>query len=147
MALTTEHIPAGERLSPATFPKPGSHRWGVWWLAVVAALAAGATLVVTLVTADNTDHVTGHALVDYGSADAAERWLGVESAPGPMVQYGSADAAERWLGTESSPGPMVQYGSADAAERWLGAESAPGPMVQYGSADAAEHRLTSAQPH
>jgi hypothetical protein len=36
-----------------------------------------------------------------------------------MVQYGSADAAERWLGVESAQGPMVQYGSADAAERWL----------------------------
>lgn len=63
----------------------------------------------------------------YGSADAAERWLAslpVPAAEGGAaagtsssgVQYGSADAAERWL-TSSPSG--TQYGSADAAERWL----------------------------
>ena len=102
MALTTEHIPAGEPLSPPTFPQPGSRRWGLWWVAVLAALTSGPALVVTLVAADNTDHVTGHNLVDYGSADAAERRLGTKSAQGPVVRYGSADAAEHWLRSAQS---------------------------------------------
>ena len=68
MALTTEHIRASEPISPATFPQPGSHRWGLWWLAVLAALAAGTTRVVTLVIADNTNQVADHALVAVGDA-------------------------------------------------------------------------------
>ena len=70
--------------------------------------------------------------MQYGSVDAAERFLGVGDESSKIavqqsaMQYGSVDAAERFLGVgdESSKiaieSPVEHYGSPDAAERWLG---------------------------
>ena len=54
----------------------------------------------------------------YGSADAAERWLGPDATS--AASYGSADAAEQWL--QPTSGGRSSYGSADAAERWDAAD-------------------------
>ena len=94
MTATTEHVQVTEPVSPVKFPQPGSHRWGLWWVAVVAALATATALVVTVVVANNSNDVTGDALVGYGSADAAEQWLDSNSVQRSVIQYGSADAAE-----------------------------------------------------
>src|SRR5215211_4617031 len=115
MALSTEHMPASAPINPATFPRPGSHQWRIWWFAVLAALAAGTTGVVTIV-ADSSNHNTDRDLVGYTSADAVEHRLGAEASPRPIVAYRSADTVEHRLGAEASPRPIVAYRSADTVE-------------------------------